>query len=135
MRRRFIIQFSVWLAVASSSAAMLLPAGLVLCVSEAGHVEIETGDDDCCQQEGTADRELAHSDRCACVDTPLLRDAARSHSGAERLLSAWVATSHGSLVPFPVHESTCPVASEIHLAQHAREPMTLARLRSVVLLA
>jgi len=126
--------FSLWLAFASSSAAMLVPAGFVLCVSEAGHVEIENGDDDCCERQAEGNRGLAHSDRCACIDTPVLRDAARSQSGAERLLSAWVAKPHGSFVPFPILESTLTATPMIPMAQRIRAPISLGRLRSVVLL-
>jgi len=128
------MKLALWLVIASLIATIAGPAGVVLCVSESGHVEIANGSDDCCEKKGMGDRELAHSDRCTCVDTPLLRDAARSNSGTERLLSAWSALPISPCAPPLIHESIA-VGLTVRFAHSVREPIALASLRSVVLLA
>ena len=136
MRRRLLMKFAVWLAVASSSVTMIGPAGIVLCVSASGHVEIETGGDDCCGDAHAAARDLTHAERCECVDTPVLRVAGgRSSIGTERLLSGWFAQPLSLFEPPRVYHLAFVIPANLMTADRFRESTDLASLRSVVLLA
>jgi hypothetical protein len=129
------MKFAVWLAIVSASVSTLGPAGLVLCVSDSGHVEIETAGDDCCRDAHASDRELAHADRCACVDTPLLHSAARTSIGTERLFTNWTSQPLVFVEPPRLDSVTIAIPSRVFAAGRPIESVDLSSLRSVVLLA
>ena len=135
MRRRFLMKFALSLALLSASASTFGPAGTVLCVSASGHVELETGSDDCCGDAHASEGEASHTERCGCIDTPLLQGAARFTIGTERLLSAWTVQPLVSFAPPHVHTVTVTTAMGSFPVDRLREPVALSSLRSVVLLA
>jgi hypothetical protein len=128
------MKVAVWLAIASTSAAAVGPAGIVLCVNASGHVEIEAVGDDCCGKQ-PLEGEIAHTERCGCVDTPLLQNATRFTIGTEHLMSAWTMVPVASFDPPAVHAIALAIHSHRLSAPRWRESVTLSSLRSIVLLA
>jgi hypothetical protein len=135
MQRTFATGLQIWLAVASLGIATLGSAGVVLCVSQSGHVTIKAFTDDCCRDAELPSGEAPHTERCDCIDTPVLHAAAGASIGTERLLIAWVA--HPLATVLPGEDLQLPSAQSALRAreQRSRASTDLSRLRSVVLLA
>jgi hypothetical protein len=134
MRRAFSTGLQIWLAVASLGIATLGSAGVVLCVSHTGHVAIEAFSGDCCGDTEVPSGEASHTERCACIDTPVMH-AAGASIGKERLLLAWV---ERPVVTVVVDECLQPASLRSPLLayeQRSHAASDLSRLRSVVLLA
>jgi len=125
----------LWLAIFCASATHFGRVSNVLCVSASGHVEIETGGDDCCKDAHTPARELSVGDRCDCIDTPLVQTAARSGVGTERLMTGWMLCPEALLDPGAIcGRPTTSVRARISAGPPCPS-VTVARLRTVVLLA
>jgi hypothetical protein len=129
------MKFAVWLAILSASATTFGPAGIVLCVSDSGHVEIEAAGDDCCKEVHASGREVSHAERCECTDTPLLRSAVRTSTGIERFMTAWTPQPLLFVEPPRVYSVAALLPSCSPVVGRLRESVDLSNLRSVVLLA
>jgi hypothetical protein len=134
MRRRFLVKFAVWLATACASAMTFGPAGIVLCVSATGHVEIINGADDCCGDAHASMGEISPADCCDCVDTPLIQSAARSSVGTERLITNWSAQPFTLLASAAVESARITSASFFVVAVPLETSEVFLGLRSIVLL-
>jgi hypothetical protein len=129
------MKFAVWLAILSASATTFGPAGIVLCVSDSGHVEIEAAGDDCCKEAHASGRDVSHAERCECTDTPLLHSAARTPTGIERFMTAWTSQPLMFVEPPRVCSVTAEIPSRLPAVRLPRQSVDLSNLRSVVLLA
>ena len=134
-----IRRLAVILALLPQLLMLGLGQGMVLCITEDGHFQIEVPSDDCCEgisdlEDGLAEPEAHAGPDCGpCSDFLIVFDPALSKGNAFSNVSL-EASSHLLVEPFVLPEWNNSSASNWNADAKSLAPLHLSQLRSVLLL-